>query len=318
MDWQTFYHANRHKPLNKVIAEYNYILLEFNQKLQLESNGQPAMMSTPAAVGGAGPSGNVLKIHPSALTGGYLSQSYTQSLSTTGGYPPYTYAVTNGSLPAGLTLDSSTGLISGVALDAGNFSFTITVSGRYGDYTGQLFTISVTPESIIITGTFSNGQTSASYTGSAIATGGEGPYTYTLTSGSLPLGSTLNSTTGIVSSSMLTGEGTYYFVIRATDNEGFSQSSSFSMSVIPNITITGSIPGGLSGSSYTASVYALGGVGPYTYTITSGSLPQSSSINDNSGIIVGNLFQSGSFMFVVKATDTGSYTGSGTFTINVN
>lgn len=52
---------------------------------------------------------------------------YSQSFSATGGTGPYTYAVTAGALPTGLTL-SSAGLLSGTPTVAGNFSFTVTAT----------------------------------------------------------------------------------------------------------------------------------------------------------------------------------------------
>ena len=54
---------------------------------------------------------------------------YSQQLSATGGAAPYTWSVTAGALPTGLTL-SSTGLISGTPTIGGSFSFTVTVRDR--------------------------------------------------------------------------------------------------------------------------------------------------------------------------------------------
>lgn len=54
--------------------------------------------------------------------------SYNSSVTASGGIPPYTYAVTLGSLPGGLTLNGNSGAITGVPNQAGTFNFTITAT----------------------------------------------------------------------------------------------------------------------------------------------------------------------------------------------
>jgi hypothetical protein len=68
-----------------------------------------------------------LAISTSTLDGATPGTSYTQSLSATGGRPPYSWSVTSGALPSGLTLSSS-GTISGTPTSAGTFAFTVQVS----------------------------------------------------------------------------------------------------------------------------------------------------------------------------------------------
>jgi phospholipase C len=69
------------------------------------------------ACGGGGmtapPAPPPLSVTTTTLSGGTLGTTYSQALKATGGVPPYSWAVTAGNLPAGLTLNSSTGLISG-------------------------------------------------------------------------------------------------------------------------------------------------------------------------------------------------------------
>ena len=65
---------------------------------------------------------------PSAVTG----TTYSQTLIAQQGNPPYTWAVSSGSLPAGLALNAGTGVISGVATTVGTSSFTVKASGATG------------------------------------------------------------------------------------------------------------------------------------------------------------------------------------------
>jgi LPXTG-motif cell wall-anchored protein len=74
--------------------------------------------------------------HPAAITtttlpGGKVNLSYSQTLAVTG-TGPITFAVTAGSLPAGLTLDPATGVISGTPTAIGSSTFTVTATGSDG------------------------------------------------------------------------------------------------------------------------------------------------------------------------------------------
>lgn len=73
-----------------------------------------------------------LAIGTTSLPAGTLGVAYTATLSATGGTSPYTWSITSGSLPAGLTLGSTTGVISGTPTAAGSSSFTIQVVDSTG------------------------------------------------------------------------------------------------------------------------------------------------------------------------------------------
>lgn len=65
---------------------------------------------------------------PEATVGAF----YSYTLTASGGTPPYTFAITSGSLPAGLSLDGSTGIISGVpttSVSLSSITFSVTDSG---------------------------------------------------------------------------------------------------------------------------------------------------------------------------------------------
>lgn len=69
-----------------------------------------------------------MSVTTTTLPSGSVGLAYSATLAATGGQPPYTWAVTAGSLPAGLTLDPQTGVISGVPLEPGTSTFTVTVA----------------------------------------------------------------------------------------------------------------------------------------------------------------------------------------------
>lgn len=74
---------------------------------------------------------------------GTVSQLYTHTFPAGSGDPPYTFSIASGALPAGLSLNASTGVVSGVPSAAGTFAFTIQV-------TDSLFSTALAPCSISV------------------------------------------------------------------------------------------------------------------------------------------------------------------------
>jgi hypothetical protein len=74
------------------------------------------------------PSAGSPTITTTGLPNGSQVQAYSATLAATGGTPPYSWAIISGSLPPGLTLNSSTGVISGTPTQSGFFSFGVQVT----------------------------------------------------------------------------------------------------------------------------------------------------------------------------------------------
>ena len=77
----------------------------------------------------AGPQIISIQMVTTVLPAATAGTPYTATLAAQAGNPPYTWAITSGSLPAGLTLDPTTGVISGTPTGSGTSAFTATVSG---------------------------------------------------------------------------------------------------------------------------------------------------------------------------------------------
>jgi hypothetical protein len=167
--------------------------------------------ANPAVVGHAtihltvGATPTSLAIATTSLPFGQQGSTYTASLTASGGTTPYTWSISSGSLPAGVILNVSTGGLSGTPTASGTSSFTVQVMDSMTP-TAQTATESlsitvtaaVTAVSIATT-SLASGQVGMSYSQTLSATGGIMPYTWSLASGTLPSGLTLNASTGLIS-----------------------------------------------------------------------------------------------------------------------
>ena len=78
-----------------------------------------------------------------SLLNGTVGASYNQTIQATGGVQPYTWSITNGSLPNGLTLNSSTGNISGTPTAQGTSTFTIQVTDANSQTNSSQFSLTI-------------------------------------------------------------------------------------------------------------------------------------------------------------------------------
>ena len=250
-----------------------------------------------------------------------VGTSYSAALAVTGGVGPYTYSITYGSLPPGLTLNASTGVVSGTPTTPGTFTFTSKVVDSQGNWDTTTCSITVVGSPInLACGSCGANSTSvgASYSAALSVTGAKAPYTYSIVSGSLPPGLTLNSSTGVISGSPTT-TGSYTFTSKVVDANGNSDTATCTINVqAPPIDLSCGTCGASSGkvgSSYSALYARAGGKAPFTYSITSGSLPPGLSLNASTGAITGTPTMAGSFTFTAKVLDANGATDTATCTI---
>lgn len=157
-----------------------------------------------------------LAVATTSLPFGTVGTSYSRTVAATGGVPGYVWSVTSGNLPDGLSLNGSTGAISGIPVTAGSFGFTLKVVDGDGTSATGSFTVSVFQPVQIGTGSLAGGFAGTSYSQALNASGGTGSYTWSIVSGSLPAGLSLNPSTGVISG-VPTTAGSSSFTVECRD-----------------------------------------------------------------------------------------------------
>jgi hypothetical protein len=247
---------------------------------------------------------------PSAAPQATASVPYTVTLTQTGGIGAVTYAVTAGTLPAGLSLASG-GVLSGTTAQTGSFPITVTATDANGctatrDY---LLVVSCSGTSITLSpGSLAAAPANAPFPSTTFtATGGTGPYTFAQ-AGKLPAGMSFVVDT---LSGTPTQTGTFPITISATDASGCAGSQDYVVTITCNgVTITvapPSLSSGPVGSPYGPVTFtASGGTSPYTLAET-GALP--AGMTFAAGVLSGTPTQPGTFPVTVTATDANGCSG---------
>jgi GDSL-like Lipase/Acylhydrolase family/Bacterial Ig-like domain (group 3)/Putative Ig domain len=256
-----------------------------------------------------------LAIQTTALPDPTVGQQYQATLEATGGDAPYTWSVSSGTLPGGLSLDPSTGDLTGTPTASGPSTFTIAAtdsSSSSGTTVTATFTVNVASATSTLAATspqLPSGTQGTGYAGTLTSTGGTGPVYWSIESGNLPDGLSLDPGTGQISG-IATGAGTYSFTAQVIDSSSPTpQSATESLSITiaaasaPAV-LTSSLADGAVNQPYTGAVVGNGGVAPYTWSVGSGALPDGLSLDPSSGMITGTPTASGTFTFDVSLADS--------------
>jgi len=189
-------------------------------------------MAGSVVTGGA----NALAISTTSLTKAQVGVMSSYTMAATGGTTPYTWSISAGALPNGLSLNSSTGVISGVPTTAGNFGFTVMAQDNDSASDIQSLSLLVDPAAAAVleisTTSLTKAQVGVMSSYTIAATGGTGTYTWSISTGALPSGVTLNTSTGVISGTP-TIAGNFGFTVMAQDSGSASDTQSLSLLVDP-------------------------------------------------------------------------------------
>jgi hypothetical protein len=256
---------------------------------------------------------------PTTLPNGTLSNAYSQTISASGGTTPYTYALSSGTLPSGVLLNTSTGVLSGTPNVAASYSFTLRATDANGCQGTRSYSVVMSCPALTITPTTpSPGTVGSAYSQTLTATGGASPYaSWTITSGTLPAGLSLNASTGVISGTPTTSNGAGVSItVRTTDANGCQGSQAITLKICPTITVNpASLAGATVNSAYSQTITASGGATPYTFAVSSGTLPSGLSLNASTGVISGMPTSTTSRTFTISATDANGCSGTRSYTL---
>lgn len=241
-------------------------------------------------------------IATTGLPTGYLQNPYSAAMTVQGGSAPYTWTVVGGSLPAGLSLSSGTGTVTGTPMSVGASTVTVEVLDAEGRTARSTLSMTVEVGVVITTTALPPGGLTQAYSAAITATGGTAPYRFT--SVGLPPGLVLDPDTGVLSG-MPTTVASYGFSVTATDSSPMGligkQFFQLEITAAPDVTTTTLVPGMVT-ASLQRTLSVTGGKGPFVWSVADAGLPPGVVLYPN-GQLSGTPTQAGTWPFTVRVTD---------------
>ncbi|WP_346832084.1 autotransporter domain-containing protein [Pseudomonas abietaniphila] len=250
------------------------------------------------------------------LSAGQVGTAYNQSFAAAGGTAPYGYV--GSVVPAGLSLDSATGSLSGVPTSAGTYSFSVTATDSHGATGSANYTLTVAAGALPVANPVS--LTVAANSSNAVSLSLSGGTATSVAVSSAPThGTAVASGTSITYTPTAGYSGADSFTYTASNASGTSSPATVMLTVTaPTLTLApsaGALPAGQVGSAYNQSFHASGGNAPYRYV--SAGYPTGMTFDSSTGALSGTPSSPGTFTLSVTVTDNHGATGNATYTLNV-
>ena len=248
-----------------------------------------------------------LSITTSGLPVATVGAAYSTMLSASGGSGTKSWTVASGSLPAGLSL-ASDGVLSGTPTAPGTASFTANVSSG-GANSQRQFSLDVAAALQIAAPATQVAEVAVPLTIELNATGGNAPYRWELTQGSLPTHVGFIGDQGNGSKVMIKGvpaySGSFPLTFRVTDVLGRSTLHTITLGITDKLRLTSvKIPRvGHVAKLFQAHGVAEGGYGKRSWSVARGVLPAGLRLDPKTGFILGRPARRGHYVFYLTAKD---------------
>lgn len=260
--------------------------------------------------------GAVLSITTTSLPAGTLGVPYNAFVNAAGATGTFTWTVTSGGLPAGLTFlttsTTSSAEISGTPTVLETSKFTVQVTDAAGTSVSQALSITINPPPplTVATASLPNGTVGTPYSQALQASSGVPPYTWSLTAGSLPVGFNPLASNGVISGTPV-ATGPSNFTVKVTDSSTpTAQTATANLSITINQGITNNLR--LNGPY----AFSVRGSDPSGLFVAAGSFSA-----DGNGNISAGVMDTNNTVAPANETFTGTYSigdnGLGTMTFNI-
>jgi hypothetical protein len=249
--------------------------------------------------------GGALAVSTSALPNGAVGKTYSQGVSAFGGSGTYTWALTAGTLPNGLTIGTD-GTISGTPTTAATFNFSVSVTDTSTppQTATRALSIVIQPALVITTGTNLPLAVVGAFYSQLLAATGPTPLTWSVISGITPPGLSVTVSGSLAGTPSVSG--TFDLTVQARGGDPV-QTATVALHMVVNDSLTiqtgALLPDAPLGSNYTATLQAKGGLAPYTWTILDGRLPTGVTLS-NDGVLSGTPSGVGNFTFTIQVADS--------------
>ncbi|MGH9542989.1 MAG: Ig domain-containing protein [Terriglobales bacterium] len=161
----------------------------------------------------------MLGLTTTSVPDGEAQTAYKAALTASGGTAPYHWSIASGQLAPGLALDAAAGQISGTPTSAGTFAFTVAVSDSSSpaENASQALKVTIAPALAISTNTLYEAPAGSVYRAVLTGEGGVPPYTWSVASGQLPPGLTLDAKSGQITGTA-SQAGAFAFTVQVRDS----------------------------------------------------------------------------------------------------